>query len=104
MTPRYVLRLMFEWGGGTLWCGNDAALAAFDVDYVEDKLPLSDELRDRLEELSRWHDTSLDWNDPAGPGPWSAEENERFEQAASDVLERLRAHLGPDFRVEYGRT
>jgi hypothetical protein len=103
MTPRYRLRLMFEWGGGSLWCGNAAARRDFDVGSIEDRLPLSTELRERLEELSRWHDTALDWGDPAGPSPWTPEEDERFDRAAAEVLERVRAELGPDFRVEYTR-
>ena len=82
---RYHLRLMFEWGGGCLWCGNDAAREAFDVGSVEDRLPLSDATRRRLEELSGWHDTSLDWNDPAAPGPWPASESERFDRAAAEA-------------------
>lgn len=101
--PRYQLRLMFEWGGGCLWCGNAAARARFDVGDVEDLLPLSDETRRRLEALSTWHDTALDWDDPAGPSPWTAEEEERFERAAAEVLDTLRAELGPDFEVVYRR-
>lgn len=99
--PRYHLRLMFEWRGGCLWPRNDAAREAFDGDYAEDRLPLSDETRRRLEELSQWHDTSLDWDDPAGPSPWPAGEFERFDHAAGEVLERVRAELGPDYRVDY---
>lgn len=99
--PRYHLKLMFEWRGGCLWAGNDAALKAFDVGEIEDKLPLSDETRQRLEELSVWHDTALDWDDPGGPSPWTAEEYERFVRAAREVLERVRAELGPEFSVEY---
>jgi hypothetical protein len=67
--PRYAIRLMFEWGGGCLWCGNDAAREAFDVGPIDDRLPLSPETRRRLDEISAWHDTSLDRDDPAGPGP-----------------------------------
>jgi hypothetical protein len=100
MTPIYRVRLMFEWGGGCLWSGNEAALEAFDVGDIEDRLPLSDETRRRLDELSVWHDTSLDWDDPAGPGPWSADEYERFNRAAAEVLEIIRAELGADFQVD----
>lgn len=101
MQPRYHLKLMFEWRGGCLWAGNDAALKAFDVGEIEDRLPLTDETRQRLEELSVWHDTALDWDDPGGPSPWTAEEYERFVRAAREVLERVRAELGPEFSVEY---
>ena len=101
MPARYLVRLMFEWRGGCLWSGNDAARQAFGVDYIEDLLPLSDETRQRLEELSVWHDTALDWDDPAGPSPWTADEEARFDRAAAEVLERIRAELGPGFQVEY---
>lgn len=99
--PRYHLRLMLEWGGGCLWCGNDAARDAFDVGPIEDRLPLSDTTRQRLDELTRWHDTSLDWDDPAGPGPWTPDEYERFELAAAEILDTIRSQLGPEFLVEY---
>lgn len=94
---------MFEWGGGCLWTGNEAALKAFDVGAIEDDLPLSDETRGRLEELSLWHDSSLDWDHPAGPGPWTPGEHEDFEKAAGEVLETIRAELGTEFSVEYVR-
>jgi hypothetical protein len=103
MSPRYHLKLMFEWGGGSLWCGNDAARETFDVGAIEEKLPLSAETLRRLEELSVWHDTSLDWDDPAGPGPWPPDEYERFDGAAGEVLHTVRTELGPDFSVEYRR-
>jgi hypothetical protein len=103
MPARYVVRLMFEWGGGCLWCGNDAARQAFDVGSIEDRLPLSAETLRRLDELSVWHDTSLDWDDPASPGPWRPEEFERFDAAAAEILARIRAELGPDFQVDYRR-
>ena len=101
MAARYVVRLMFEWRGGSLWCGNDAALDAFDVGPIEEVLPLSADTLRRLEELSVWHDTALDWDDPAGPSPWPPEEFERFHRAAAEILETLRAELGPEFQVEY---
>ena len=99
--PRYAIRLMFEWGGGCLWCGNGAARETFGAGPIEDRLPLSPETRARLDELSVWHDTSLDWDDPAGPDPWPAEEHARFEQAAVEILEIVRAELGSDFAVAY---
>lgn len=99
--PRYHVRLMFEWRGGTLWCGNDAARDEFDVGPIEDELPLTDATRQRLEELSDWHDTALNWDDPGGPGLWPPEEYDKFHQAAVEILGTIRSELGPDFRVEY---
>ena len=99
MTARFTLRLMFEWGGGCLWCGNDAAFAAFGSGPVEDRLPLTPATRQRLVEMSAWHDGALDWNYPPDPSPWTAAERERFDQAATEVLGVVRAELGPSFEV-----
>jgi hypothetical protein len=98
---RYRVRLMFEWGGGCLWCGNDDARERFGVGYIEGKLPLSTQTRQRLEELSAWHDQSLNWDYPPLPGPWTPEEYERFDAAAHEILERIRSELGPEFEVVY---
>jgi hypothetical protein len=92
---------MFEWGGGCLWCGNDAARDRFGVGNIEDALPLSQETRDQLETLTEWHDTALDWDDPAGPSPWTPSERAAFEVAALKMRERIQAELGPDFQVTY---
>ena len=101
MSKRFVVRLMFGWGGGCLWCGNDATLAAFDVGPIEDKLPLSPAIQHRLTELSEWHDKALDWDYPPDPSPWSQEKRERFETAATDILSAVRSAVGPEFDVVY---
>jgi hypothetical protein len=92
---------MYEWGGGCLWCGNDAARESFGVGNIEDKLPLSTQTRRRLQELSAWHDQSLNWDYPPDPGPWTAEEYERFDEAAREILEQIRSELGSEFEVVY---
>jgi hypothetical protein len=92
---------MFEWGGGTLWCGNDAARDRFDVGPVEDRLPLSPEARRRLDELSRWHDQSLNREYPPDPGPWTADEEARFDQAAEELRAAIQSELGAEFEVVY---
>jgi hypothetical protein len=101
MADPYRLKLMFEWGGGTLWPGDAAARDLLDVGSCEDRLPLSEATRARLEALSEWHDTALNWDYPPDPGPWSEEEQARFEAAAAEALEAVRAELGPDYEVVY---
>src|SRR5262245_4288684 len=101
MGARYDVRLMFEWRGGCLWCGSDAARAAFDVGPIEDQWPRSPGTRRQLVELSAWHDGALNWDDPPAPSPWSSDERERFERAAAEVLAAVRAEVGPEFEVVY---
>lgn len=87
------LKLMFEWGGGALW--------ADDGGPVEEELPLSPALRDRLEELGAWHDTALDWDYPPNPSPWPPEEFAKFETSALEVLDALQRELGDGYEVVY---
>jgi hypothetical protein len=103
MPAKHVVRLMFEWGGGCLWCGNDAALDIFGVGPIEGRLPLSPGVCRRLEELTAWHDTALNWDYPPDPGSWSPEEYELFERAALGILDEIRSELGSDFEVVYDR-
>ena len=95
------LRLMFEWGGGFLWCGNQAARERFEVGPVENRLPLPDALRARLEALGEWHEGALNRDDPGGPGFWDAEEDARFDAAAEELRQALADALGPDFQIDY---
>lgn len=92
---------MFEWGGGCLWCGNDAARETFDVGPIEDLLPLSAPIRDHLKEMTAWHEGSLNWEYPPDPGPWPPEEYDRFEKAACELLAIVRTELGEEFEVVY---
>ncbi len=92
---------MFEWGGGCIWCGNDAARDAFDVGPIEARLPLSSKVTQRLHKLTEWHDRSLNWDYPPDPGPWTREEYEAFEKEAMEALSDIRSELGHDFEVVY---
>lgn len=92
---------MFEWGGGTLWCGNDACLDAFDVGPIEDRLPLTDVTRQRLVELSEWHNKALNWEYPGGPSPWDEEAFLKFEETALSMKGVLEDELGEAYEVVY---
>jgi hypothetical protein len=92
---------MFEWGGGSLWCGNDLAFSKFGIGPIEDLLPISDRIRHCLSDLTKWHDTALNWEYPPDPSPWSGEQRAQFESAAKDLLFELQTTLGPGFEVIY---
>ena len=92
---------MFEWGGGSIWCDDPSAFVHFGAGPVEDRLPLSDALRQKLKAMNEWHDQALDWSNPAGPSPWTRVEFEKFEIAAQELLREIQATLGPRFNVRY---
>lgn len=101
MQNLYTIRLMFEWGGGCIWCGNDAALERFGVGPIEERLSLSEETLRELGILSTWHDKALNWDYPPDPSPWSQEEFEDFEAAALAMRAKLQTELGVCFEVIY---
>lgn len=101
MSDKFSLKLMFEWGGGCIWCDNEHTRQRFDVGPIEDKLPLSDLVKNRLDELTTWHDQSLNWEYPPDPGPWSQHERNQFEAAALAILDLIRTELGDSFEIRY---
>ena len=93
------IRLFFEWGGGVLWCANDAARQRFDVGPVENKLPLPNEMQQRLQGMVEWHDTALNWGNPPAPSPWSKVEDVRFTEAVALLVEDIKRELGAGYEV-----
>jgi hypothetical protein len=99
--PAMLLKLMFEWGGGCIWCRDDDTRALLGVGPVEDRLLLSPTTRGRLDELSARHDTKLNWSDPAGRTLWSVAEEASFDAEVTTLLQQIRSDLGPNLRIEY---
>jgi hypothetical protein len=56
------------------------------VGSIEEKLPLSATTLERLGEMTRWHDTALNWDYPPDPGPWETAEYTEFDDAAEALL------------------
>jgi hypothetical protein len=100
---KYVLCFFFEWGGGCLWPGNEAAYRDFELGpydlCVPCPLPLSATVLERCRRIAEWHDSSLNWDYPPDPGPWRQPECDRFNAAAEDLLADIRRELGPEFKV-----
>lgn len=99
--PTYEIRIMFEWGGGSLWGMNAAAKAKYGYSEIEKSLPISLETKSLLGNLSDLHDTAMNWSDPSSPSPWTIDDHKLFETKAHLVLEDLRTELGSDFHVYY---
>jgi hypothetical protein len=82
-----------------LWSGNDAAHDAFGYAIDLADLPLSDHSVARVRKLSDWHDTALNQEYPPDPGPWDADECDRFNAAARQLLTDLKSELGSEFDI-----
>ncbi|QES47576.1 hypothetical protein DEJ50_06790 [Streptomyces venezuelae] len=97
------LRYFFEYGVDTpLWPG-PAGAPGHDDRYgpcAPERLPLTSGTRDELRRLADLYQSSLDWDDPAGPSPWSGDQEESFRHAADTVLAAVRRELGDGWTVE----
>ncbi|MEU1941006.1 hypothetical protein ABZ554_00695 [Streptomyces sp. NPDC020125] len=67
---------------------------------VLERLPISAATREELARLCGWHQSSIDWEYPSGPSPWTEEQWVLFGQQADAALEALRHQLGGDRIVE----
>jgi hypothetical protein len=98
--PKYVLRFFFDAGSGIcFWSANEAAKLRFDYPVEVERLPLSASTQTAVNELLRLYDESFDWKNPAGPAPWTADQQKQFNLKVMETLKTAIKELGPDFEV-----
>jgi hypothetical protein len=94
-------RFFFD-NGGVLWMQSLEGQERWNNPADLDLLPISQPLRDELERLIDWYDTSMNWDYPPDPGPWREPECERFNRAVHMALSRLREELGAGWNIVNG--
>ncbi len=100
----HAFRFFFDAGSGTcLWAANTAARDAFGYAVDHRRLALPEPLLAVLDGLIARHDTSIDWDDPGSPGPWTAQDRASFAADALAALARLRTELPAGWTVADGR-
>ncbi len=100
MSTKYSLRYFFEWCGPCLWANNDAARHRFGIGGVNlDDLLVSGATKRLAEEMTAWHDRSLNQDYPPDPSTWRQDECVRFNNASQQLLQTIRDELGDDFHV-----
>jgi hypothetical protein len=95
----FVFRFFFDPGSGTcLWSASKEAEALYDYPVDHHLLPISEELRQRLDGLVLEFDTDYDWDNPPGEGKWSDEQRDAFWRRVDENLAMLRRELpAPDY-------
>ncbi len=98
----YTMKFMFDWGSGVcLWSTNQAAKARYDYPVFSSQLPVSDELKENLEQLLDWHDEALNWDEPNSNLLWSDEQINYFLSVSRKIYEQLCKELGSDYDIEF---
>jgi len=99
---KYKMAFSFRHGGGALWSLNDVARKEYGHFVELKRLPLSDTTIDIANEMSREHETRLDWNAPHAKKPiWSREEERDFKRRSRTLYKQVTGELGSDYRVYY---
>jgi hypothetical protein len=100
MEAKYIIRYFFDYRAETcLWSANDAARNEFGYPIKLSLLPLNERTKDRIQELCRKFDTSLNWGDPSSPSPWGKKDFALFQEAASELLKTIEGELGIDYQL-----
>jgi hypothetical protein len=101
----YRARFMFDPGSGVcLWGADPATVEAFNYPIETRQLSLSDNLHYALEALIAVFNTSIDWDYPPDPSPWSTEQWQHWTQTGDELLDRLRIELGASWEIHDERS
>ena len=101
---KYEMKFMFDWGSGScVWTTNEEAEKKYGYPVQTKNLPISNELKTKLEMLIEKHDEALDWDCPQNDLLWSDEQISLFENEAIEAYYKLCDELGHDYKIELWR-
>jgi hypothetical protein len=101
---KYRVSFWIEWGPHAyLWAADERTRDHFDVGPINSEIPMSDAIRKRAEDLADWFQSSLNWSNPSGPGPWRQEECDRFKHAVRAFYQDLVNDIGDRFDIIYSQ-
>ncbi|MCL2213144.1 MAG: hypothetical protein FWB93_04870 [Oscillospiraceae bacterium] len=96
----YELRFFFDSGGACVWTKNENAREKFGCYPIENNtLPISVSLVDELNALVEEYATSIDWDYPPAPSPWTEEQKKEFSEKVNLAYVKLCKELGQDYIV-----
>jgi ATP-dependent DNA helicase RecG len=75
-----------------------------DEDNFLDELPLENSLKEELKELCNFHDSSLNWENPKDPSPWTDNKKISFNNKALSLYSEVCKQLCKDYLVNYSHN
>ena len=98
------MNFWFEHGGHCLWSANNRSREKLGYAVDNNLLPVSHSLLEEMNDMEREFHSYLNWSDPAGPSPWTAEHKADFCSRAMVLYKKLTAELGDDFMITYAQN
>ncbi len=101
-SPKYKLEFMFEWGNAVcVWSANEDAKEKFKSDPIGTwDLPISQPLKDSLDELTDAYQTAFDYENANGKLLWNKSQITEFKAKAKKAYNLLCEELGPEYGVD----
>ena len=102
MTP-VVLNFWWEWNcESPFWASNEAAYTQYGYGEISPTiLGLPENIVEKLAQVGKWHDASLNWNYPPDPGPWRQAECDLFNKESKLLFQQCCAMLPSHITLIY---
>lgn len=96
------LRFMFEYGEIYTCIWNTTPTDEYDGGPMPlDNFSLSNGVKSDIIQMCEEFQTSLDWDCPQDPSPWTEKHKRDFAARSKAIYDRLVAELGDDYILEY---
>ncbi len=96
---RYTIRFDPEYFATSLWSVSDSAKSEFGCNIAYEKLGLSEELIQRLENFDDRVMNIIDWSNPKNDSPITLDEQRQLYRDGKQLLTEVSAELGGEFEV-----
>jgi len=96
---KYTIKFMPEYNATSLWAVSDSAYEELGINIKYEKVKLSSDLHERLVKFDERIFELVDWDNPGGESPLTAEERTSIWDEGQLLLERIRTELGDDYEV-----
>ena len=94
---KYRIKFMPEYNATSLWGDNDNAYNDLGIEIEYNTVGLSEDLINQLEKFDESVMGIIDWENPGGDSPLSAEEKYEIYQNGVRLLSLVRDELGDDY-------
>ena len=94
---RYPMSFCFDFGGTCIWDKKEGC--GIPNDRLSNQLPITSGLILELMELSDIYETSIDWDYPPAPSPWTREQAIDFLNRANAAYDQLVEELGEKYEI-----
>ena len=84
-----------------IWSWDSEAFDKYGSIVEHKEIGISKELDLEMQELCKEYQSSLNWECPSAPSPWTDEQKQIFTQKAKCVYDKLISELGEKYQIQY---